>query len=153
MDDQATLTPVSGSETDPAPWRRVRAGILAEAGLAPKDASKRWQKRIIEGEFDADACADDLLGGPSPPGLEERIGSRTSTLLRDFLMASHQRGVRGGMRKARGAARSTFAFFLTQLLVLVVFFGLFAALLLVARFKEWDVNGLLDQVLDLARPQ
>lgn len=129
---------------DPArsttPWerigRRVAAGALCEAGLVDRKALARWQQAVAEGRFQPDACAADLLPDPLPSGVPDRLLDRGGTLLRDFLMASRLRGVRGAARRVRERTRSALAFVVVQLGVLVVFALILAAIMLVLRIHR-----------------
>lgn len=135
---------------DPRGWRRVRAGIMAELGLAESGAVRRWQDAVRRGTFDPDACAEELLSQPLKSTSEDRITDRTSRLERDLLMAPLQRGASGAGRAVRGAARTGLAYLMSQVFVAVVFASLFAVVLLLVRLRwSWDVNAFLDGILDL----
>jgi len=127
--------------------QRVRAGIACELGLVERAAAQRWQTAVLEGRFEPDACARELLArAPTREG-EERMQARAGLLLRDFVMASHLSGAKGAGRKLRGGLRNLAAFLLAQLVALLVFTGIVVAILLVLRSKGESLDALLDRVI------
>lgn len=128
-------------------WRRLRAGLLVELGLADKAAANRWQEAVIRGEFEPDACARDVLAAGDLAPDDERLVERSGRLLRDLLMAPRQRGVRGAGRRARGAARKGLAYALSQLVVIVIFLLIALAALFTVRVRwGWSVDAFLDGI-------
>lgn len=145
--------PVSGAGLGPNAKRvldRLEAGLLVELGLANKDVTKRWQSSVVQGEWDADACAREVLDlrevGPEDPRLVERAGR----LQRDLVMASFQRGLRKAGRSVRGAARHGSAIVLANLIAFVCFSLIVVAVAFLLRVR-WDVSfdGAIDRVLAL----
>jgi hypothetical protein len=145
--------PATGSALGPNAQRvhdRLEAGLLVELGLAHKDVTKRWQASVVQGEWDADACAREVLDrrevGPEDPRLLERAGR----LQRDLVMASFQRGLRKASRSVRGAARQGSAIVLANIVAFVCFSLIIAAIAFLLRVR-WDVSfdGYIDRVLDL----
>jgi hypothetical protein len=138
--------PAATGASAPA-WRKLKAGMLVELGLADKRVARRWQESVLRGEFDAALCTRELLaaGGDSFPDEDARLEERSTRLLRDLLMAPTQRGLRGTGRRVREAARWSLAALLTQFFVLAIYSAiLFAALFLVR--VRWGTS--IDEFLD-----
>jgi len=129
---------------------RLEAGLLVELGLAHKDVTKRWQASVVQGEWDADACAREVLDrrevGPEDPRLLERAGR----LQRDLVMASFQRGLRKAGRSFRGAARQGSAIVVANIVAFFCFSLIIVAIGFLLRVR-WDVSfdGTIDRVLGL----
>ena len=142
------------SEDEARARRRVLAGLLVESGLADKKTAKRWQSAVVSGEWDADACAAEILAAApvdafSSPAVLERAGR----LERDFLMASYTRGVKGASRRVRAATRSSSAFVLVNIIAFLVYSAVIAALLIVARVGyDWSIDGTIDRITSVIRP-
>lgn len=134
---------------EPRAWRRVKAGLLVEAGLADRRAAARWQEAVLAGRFDADRAAEELLAAPRVEATEAQLERRAGELARDLVMAPRMRGMSGAARKAREAGRRGIAWIVVQILVVLVFAGLFAASLLTARYVGHDLHAPLDRVLSL----
>lgn len=137
--DQAELEELADPASTPLLeriGRRVAAGALCEAGMVDRKALVRWQEAVAAGRFQPDACAAELLPAELPSGVPERLLDRGGTLLRDFLMASRLRGVRGAARRVREKTRSALAFVVVQVGVLVVFALILAAIMLVLRMHR-----------------
>ncbi|MEW6072240.1 MAG: hypothetical protein AB1726_06530 [Planctomycetota bacterium] len=148
----AVAAPVPAAAPGPAPaegraWRRIRAGLLVELGIADRSAASRWQQAVLGGEFDADACARDILARSDPPADDPRVVERAGRLLRDFLMMPLQTGVRGAGRRARQRVRGGLAFLIAQGLALLAFCVLAAIALAVARWQGASIDRLLDVLL------
>ena len=132
----------------PRAWRRIKAGLLVEAGRADRKVAAAWQKKVIAGEWSADAAAQELLGqGPPVPDSDDGLEQRSARLMRDLVMSPKLKGAAGAARSARKAGRNFFAYILTQLMVLVVFAVILAAGLIVARWRGVAVDPLLDTVV------
>lgn len=129
-------------------WNLVRAGMLADLGLADRLAVKRWQEAVLRNEFDPDAAARDLTQG-APAGEDDpRLVERGARLLRDFLMSSFQRGVQGAGRRARNAARSGLAMIIAQGVAIGVYTLVLFVIALLSRVKwGFSVDRLLDVVV------
>lgn len=146
--------PVGGSAaafegTDALLFKRVAAGLLVATGLADKKTAKRWQAAVLEQSWDADACAEEILSHPGARAAlsDPKILNRADRLQRDFLMASFQRGIRGASRRVRGAARNTTAFFVANLVAVLVYSAIIMALLIVARVGyDWSLDGIIDRM-------
>lgn len=160
LEELPPLDPLPAEERDPDDYdalervgARVAAGLLVELGLASGAVARRWQDAVREGDFDADACANEILDASDADLEDARLLERSARLQRDLLMAPLQRGVRGASRKARGAARGGLAMLLAQGLALGVFTLLLLAVLLLLRVKhDYSVDGLLDSFLDAVTP-
>src|SRR5690606_5569118 len=114
--------PVAAAPRAPSrAWHLVRAGLLADLGLADRAAVKRWQDAVVRNEFDADAAARDLSQGAQASEADPRLVERSARLLRDFLMASFQRGVQGAGRRVRNATRTGVAMIVAQLVAVGVY--------------------------------
>lgn len=126
--------------------RRILAGIAAEMGSGDRAAIKRWQAAVLRGEWDADACARDVLEGVD---LESKaLSERSGRIQRDLLMSSFQRGIRGATRKARGAARGGSAFLVANLVAVLVYSLLIGTLLVLGRARwQWSLDGAVDDLL------
>lgn len=135
--------------------RRLSAGLLVETGLADKKTAKRWQSAVLQNQWDPDACATEILSDPGARDAlsDPRVQQRAARLQRDLVMASYQRGMKGASRRVRGAARSTSAFFLANLIAIVVYSGIIVALLIVARVGyDWSIDGVIDRIMDAVTP-
>lgn len=146
----------SGSGLDPIEvqaFERVAAGILVDVGLADKAVAKRWQAAVIAQEWDADAAAKAILQASRGATSDPKFLARANRLELDLLMASFQRGVKGTSRKVRGAAKSSTAFFVANVVALSVYSAIIFALLIIARVSyEWDLNGIIDGMVDAVTP-
>ncbi len=101
--------------------QRVRAGLLAELGLADKSVLGRWQQAVVRREFDVDSCAREILEASDVAAEDPRLLERSGRLTRDLVMAPLQRGTKNVGRKARGAAKSGVAFVVAQFIVVGIF--------------------------------
>ena len=138
--------------TDALLFKRVAAGLLVETGLADKKTAKRWQAAVLEQSWDADACAEEILSHPGARAAlsDPQVLKRADRLERDFLMASLQRGIRGASRRVRGAARNTTAFFVANVIAILVYSAIIMALLIVARVGyDWSLDGIIDRMADV----
>ena len=128
-------------------WRRLKAGLLVELGMADPSAARRWQDAVLRSEFEPDACARDVLGASVVPPADTRLVERCARLERDLVMAPVSTGSRGASRKIRNVARSGLAFIVAQFVVLsVVFLLVFLALFIVRMKWNWSVDEFLDRV-------
>lgn len=145
-----SAAPATGFEgTDAVLFKRVAAGLLVETGLADKKTAKRWQSAVLQQSWDADACAEEILSHPGARAAlsDPKLLSRADRLERDFLMASFQRGIRGASRRVRGAARNTTAFFVANVIAILVYSAIIMALLIVARVGyDWSLDGIVDRM-------
>jgi hypothetical protein len=142
-----SLTPqISGMPSrDEQMWRRLRAGMLVELGLGDGAATRRWQDAARRNEFEPDACARDLLGA-SAAADDERLLERTSSMLREMLLApiAARRAEKRKKPKSMGCA----SMLIGQVLVFVVYGTVVAVLLFAVRQRwGWSVDGFLDSVI------
>ncbi|MEL6714345.1 MAG: hypothetical protein AAFP86_11260, partial [Planctomycetota bacterium] len=123
-------------------------------GLADKKVAKRWQSAVVGGDFDADACAAEVIASTPREAYESpALLERAARIERDLLMASHMRGVRAAGRRVRKATRNTTAFFVANVVAFLVYTAVAAALLLVARIGYgWSVDGVIDRIASVVRP-
>ena len=142
---RASNAPLAAGEA--AAWRRIKAGLCVESGLADPAAVRRWQDAVREGTFDADACARELLESSRAPDSEQLV-KRSGALLRDFVMVPLTRGARGTARRVRSAAKSGTAFVVSQVVAILVYTLILIVIAVLARYR-WgiDLNGWLDRVL------
>lgn len=126
---------------------RLRAGLACDLGLVDGATAKRWREAVQAGNYDADACARELLARPLGTEGEQRLLERSGSLLRDFLMAPLLSGAAAARRKLRESSRGLVAFLLTQGLALVIFTLLILAALLVLRGQGKSIDGILDRLL------
>ncbi|MEZ6004176.1 MAG: hypothetical protein R3F17_13925 [Planctomycetota bacterium] len=129
--------------------RRLLAGLCVEQKLADKQAVKRWQDAVVQGSFDPDACADEILasaetGIASSPTL---LG-RAAGLERDFLMMSRQTGIRGATRAARKTGRTFMAYLVANLIAIGAYSLVVGALLILLRYHYgWSYDGFIDRMV------
>ena len=135
----------------PRAFRRLLAGMLVDLGMAPRKESRRWQEAVVRGEFDADACADELLAATRVDPEDTRLLERAGRLERDLRMSPVPRGARGAARRGRGTARGALAMILSQLLALFVYTAILLAIVVLLRLRgDFSVDALLDRILDVA---
>jgi hypothetical protein len=136
-------------DPDGRAWRRVQAGLAIDLGLVPRPLVQRWQQAVLAQEFDADSCAREALAQAEKFALDDpRVVERSGRLLRDFLMASLQRGIAGAGRKARSRALSGSAYLMANAVGILIYSGMVLLVMLLVRLK-WEVSfdGLFDTVL------
>ncbi len=125
------------------------AGVMLEQGLADKRAAKRWRGSVMDGKWDPSACAQEILVSSGASRDDPRLRERSARLLRDFLMAPMQSGLRGAARKGRAKVRSGFAFVLVQIFILALFLLMACSAAVLLRMKGKSLDGWADWVLDL----
>lgn len=127
-------------------WRRLKAGIAVEQGLAEGAVARRWQDAVMRSEFDPDAAARDILA--TVRGLDDqRLGERSARLQRDLIMAPLATSSRGATRKLRGAAQSMVAMVISQFVVLSVSLLLVLVAQFVARVRlGWSLDEFFDRL-------
>ncbi len=133
---RASLTP-----REALVWKRLIAGMALEQGMADAKVAKRWQESVVQGRFDPDACAEEILVSERVDREDDRLLHRSGRLLRDFLMA------RGAGRKARRAARGGLAFLLAQGLAFLALAGILVACMILLRLKGVSFDEFLDRIL------
>jgi hypothetical protein len=106
---------------------------------------ERWRKAVVDGTFDAEACARDVLAARSPGADAAGLAERAGRLLRDFLMEDV---MRDSGRRARVAAKRGLAWVLVQAAVLALFVLLGFLSLVVLRVKGVSVDAGIDRVMD-----
>lgn len=126
---------------------RMIAGMLVELNLADKAAAKRWQSSVIDGVFQPDDCAKEILARSGVAASDNRLDQRSSRLLRDMLMAPLLRGTKGATRKMRKAAKGGVAYVIMNVVVMCIYILMVFIGLVVWRLQGGDVNGVLDFVL------
>ena len=132
--------------------QRLRAGVLADLGLANRKEVKRWQEAVMRGEFDADACARDLVTQAAPDADDQRVLERAGRLQRDLLMMPFQRGVKGASRRARVATRRGTAYVLANLIAITVYSLVLVAIMILVRVNyDFSFDGLIDDFLSIFR--
>lgn len=130
-------------------WIRVQAGLAIDLDLADRALVKRWQESVMQQEFDADACSREILSSAERFTLDDpRVIERSGRLLRDFLMSSLQRGVKGASRKMRSQAMSGSAYLMANAIGILIYTGIVLVVMLLARFK-WGTSfdAMFDNVL------
>jgi hypothetical protein len=127
-------------------WRRLRAGMLVELGLGDAQATRRWQEAARRNEFEADACARDVLGAAVSAEADERLLERTSSMLKEMLLAPL--AARRAEKRKRPQKMGCFSMLIGQLLVFFVYGTVVAVVLFVVRQRwGWSVDTFLDSVI------
>lgn len=135
-------------------WRRLAAGMLVEQKLADRKAAKRAQASVLEGRYDADTAAEDLLSSSGVALDDPRLVERAGRLQRDLLMISYQTGLRGAGRKARGATRGFVALIISQAVAVSVYTLVLFVILLLAKLNyDLSYDAMLQSVLELFSKQ
>jgi len=133
-------------------WRRLKAGLAVELGLADREVALRWQRAVVEASFEPEACAADVLAAGLSPQAQEALLERSARLQRDLLMAPALRGARGATRRVREGARGLVAFTVAQLVVLSVLVAITVAGMLVLRLVwKLSFDGFFDSIGELFR--
>lgn len=145
----AAAAPAAPAARSDRAMRRVQAGLAIDLDLADKGLVQRWQQTVLHKEFDADACAREVLAGSDKFALDDpRVVERCGRLLRDFVMASLQRGVQGAGRRARSRAVGGSAFLMANTIGILIYTGIVLVVMLLVRFK-WGTSfdAMFDNVL------
>ena len=119
-------------------------------GQAEKRTTKRWQQAVIDGTFDADQCAREIVS-TAKAGDDLRLRDRSARLMRDFLMASKLRGMSGAGRTIRTKTRRGFAFLIAQATALLVYSGIVLLSMLFLRIRGVGFDGFFDAIIDFFR--
>lgn len=135
--------------------RRLLAGLCIEQKLPDRKLLKRWQETVQTGEFDADACADEVLedvGDQVRTSME--LLARAGGLQRDFLMMPLQTGARGAVRNAKRKGKGFLAYLVANLVAISTYSLILAAMAILLRQKKgWSydeaIDGLIRFVTDL----
>jgi hypothetical protein len=140
-------TPAGMPSVDEQMWRRVRAGMLVELGLGSPKAAARWQDASRRNEFEPDACARDILASQETTDVEGPLLERTSSLLRELLMAPVA-ARRAERRTPKPKRMNIFLIVLGQLIVL----STYALVVLIALFvlrQRWhlSIDTFLDKII------
>lgn len=122
-------------------WKRLKAGLCVELGLADPAAARRWQDAVAEDAFDPDRSAEEILARSGVAPGEPLLLERTGRLQRDLLMAPL-----AGAR-ARVARKGLLGHLGGQALALAVYTAIVLGALLLLRLRGASVDGLLDAVL------
>ncbi|MDF1836395.1 MAG: hypothetical protein P1V35_00875 [Planctomycetota bacterium] len=135
--------------------RRLLAGLCIEQNLPDRKLVKRWQATVHDGEFDADACADEILEdvGDRVHSSSELL-ARAGGLQRDFLMMSLQTGARGAIRKAKRQGKGFLAYLFANVVAITAYSLILAAMAILLRQQNgvsYDnaIDGLVRFVTDL----
>ncbi|MFT5284297.1 MAG: hypothetical protein ACI8TQ_000453 [Planctomycetota bacterium] len=143
---RSTIEPIEVALLTSVPCKRVRAGLLAEAGLVSPEVIEACQETVKIGEFDPDDCTLQILAEDPGPEVDAQIERRSGMLLRELLMAPlAASAAKRGKRKAKSGA----ALLLSQLFMLAIWGGLFLAGVLLLRLKDFSVDGFLDGLLGI----
>jgi hypothetical protein len=128
-------------------WRRLKAGMLVELGMADRVTAKRWQDAVVSNAFDPDRCAEDILARSGVLPGDPRLLERSSRLVRDLLMAPLLAGTRGATRRARQATKGIVAMIVAQSITFVIYSTIVLVALLLLRVRNVSVDGFLDRIL------
>lgn len=148
----AGISSLNANDPNQKAWIRTQAGLAIDLGLVPRKIVSRWQEAVLQQEFDPDACALEALAAAEKFTLDDpRVIERSGRLLRDFLMASLQRGLAGAGRRIRTQAKSGSAFLMANVIGILIYSSMILVGMLLARFK-WGVSFdlLFDTVLGVA---
>lgn len=141
-------TEPAASAEPPEAWKRIKAGLLVELGLAERRASKVWTDSVLRGEFQADAAARQILAATDVHDDDPRLVERASRLSRDLVAAPIQRGARGASRRAKGAAKRTSAAIVAQFLIFgLILLMTFVGMVLARLGWEVSFDGWIDAIL------
>ena len=136
--------PPSAEEREGRMWKRLKAGLCVELGLADPAAARRWQDAVQGDAFDPDRSADEILARSGVSPGEPLLLERTGTLQRDLLMAPLAAAAE---RRARRAQSELLGRLAGQALALAVYTAIVLGALLLLRLRGTSVDGLLDAVL------
>ena len=129
-------------ERDERMWKRLKAGLCVELGLADPAAVRRWQDAAGADAFDPDRSAEEVLARSGVRPGEPLLLERSGTLQRDLFMAPL-----AAERGARGERRGLLGVLLGHALALTLYTVLVLAGLLLLRVRGASVDGLLDAFL------
>ena len=129
--------------------RRLLAGLCIEQNLPDRKLVKRWQASVHAGEFDADACADEILADAGDKvQASPQLLARAGGLQRDFLMMSLQTGARGAIRNAKRQGKGFLAYLLANLLAISAYSLVLAAMaILLRQQKGWSYDEAIDGLI------
>ncbi len=129
--------------------RRLMAGLCIEQKLPDRKLMKRWQDAVKAGEFDADACADEILENVGDQvDTSSELLARAGGLQRDFLMMSLQTGARGAVRNAKRKGKGFLAYLVANLVAISAYSLILAALAILLRQKyDWSYDGAIDGLI------
>ncbi|MCB9916198.1 MAG: hypothetical protein H6828_13805 [Planctomycetes bacterium] len=152
LEEHVAAPRVALAPSDDRAGARARAGMAIELGLADKNAVRRWQDAVVRGDFDADACAREVLAGTNLAADDPRLVERSGRLLRDFLMSSLQRGVKGASRKVRAQVKSGTAYVVANVIAIGVYTAIVLVVMVLLRLKGISFDELFDLVLGKEPP-
>ncbi len=129
--------------------RRLMAGLCIEQKLPDRKLMKRWQDAVKAGEFDADACADEILENVGDQvNTSSELLARAGGLQRDFLMMSLQTGARGAVRNAKRKGKGFLAYLVANLVAISAYSLILAAMaILLRQKKDWSYDGAIDGLI------
>ncbi|MEM7305738.1 MAG: hypothetical protein AAF682_03665 [Planctomycetota bacterium] len=143
----AAVAPRGLPEGEDRVWKRLKAGMMVELGLADRVAAKRWQDAVVGGSFNPDDCASEILARSAAKADDPRVLERSGRLLRDLLMAPLLSGTRGASRRARTAAKGTVAMILSQGIAFLVYTVIVLIAFLLLRVRGVSLDGFFDRLL------
>ena len=129
--------------------RRLLAGLCIDQKLVDRGIVKRWQGRVQEGQFDPDACAEEVLDDAGEALTSHApLAARAAGLERDFLMMSQQTGIRGASRRVRRAGKGFMAVVLANFIAIGAYSLVVAALMVLLRYHyDWSYDGWIDRAV------
>ncbi len=129
--------------------RRLLAGLCIEQKLVDRSIVKRWQSRVHEGSFDADACADEVLEDAGEKAASHApLAARAGGLERDFLMMSQQTGIQGASRRVKRAGKGFMALALANFIAIGAYSLVVGALMVLLRYHyDWSYDGWIDRAV------
>jgi hypothetical protein len=128
-------------------WKRLVAGMMVELDMTDRGLVRRWQKRVMEGEFVVEECAQELYQA-GKPGIDDlRLLERSGRLLRDFLMAPLARGARGAGRRARRATKRGLAYLAAQFIAIAVYSLILVLIMAFLYQRGISFDALFERVL------
>ena len=129
--------------------RRLLAGLCIEQKLPDRKVLKRWQEAVQNGDFDSDACAEDILENVGDQvRTSSELLARAGGLQRDFLMMPLQTGARGAVRKAKRQGKGFLAYLIANLVAISTYSLILASVAILLRQKNgWSYDGAIDGLI------
>ena len=122
------------------------AGMMVELDMTDRAVIKRWQKRVVDGDFAVEDCANELYDAGRGRLDELRLMERSGRLLRDFLMAPLARGARGAGRRARMATKRGAAWVVAQFIIVAIYTVILLLIMAFLYQRGTSFDGLFEKI-------